>query len=53
MIKIAIVEDEEMYAEQLKTYLHQYEKENGEVFDITYCTVMTLYIIISHSMTSF
>jgi DNA-binding LytR/AlgR family response regulator len=37
MIKIAIVEDEEMYAEQLKTYLHQYEKENGEVFDITYC----------------
>ena len=37
MIKIAIVEDEEMYAEQLKAYLHQYEKENGEVFDITYC----------------
>ena len=34
MIKIAIVEDEEMYAEQLKAYLHQYEKENGEVFDI-------------------
>lgn len=35
MIKIAIVEDECMYAEQLKEYLMQYEKENGEVFDIT------------------
>lgn len=37
MIKIAIVEDEAMYAGQLKEYLHQYEKENGELFDITYC----------------
>lgn len=35
MIKIAIVEDESMYANQLKEYLEQYEKENGEVFDIT------------------
>ena len=35
MIKIAIVEDESMYAEQLRDYLKQYEKENGEVFDIT------------------
>lgn len=34
MIKIAIVEDEEMYAEQLREYLMQYEKENGEAFDI-------------------
>lgn len=35
MIKIAIVEDEEMYAEQLQSFLHQYEKETGEVFEIT------------------
>ena len=35
MIKIAIVEDESMYANQLKEYLEQYEKENGEAFDIT------------------
>ena len=27
MIHIAIVEDEELYAKQLKNYLHQYEKE--------------------------
>ena len=31
MIKIAIVEDEAMYAKQLEEFLHQYEKENGEV----------------------
>ena len=30
MIKIAIVEDEAMYAKQLEEFLHQYEKENGE-----------------------
>ncbi|WP_455719763.1 LytR/AlgR family response regulator transcription factor [Agathobacter sp.] len=35
MISIAIVEDEKMYAEQLEEYLHQYEKNNGELFDIT------------------
>lgn len=35
MIKIAIVEDESMYAKQLKEYLEQYEKEHGEAFDIT------------------
>ena len=35
MIKIAIVEDEAMYAKQLEEFLHQYEKENGEAFDIT------------------
>ena len=35
MIKIAIVEDEAMYAKQLEKFLHQYEKENGEAFDIT------------------
>lgn len=35
MIKIAIVEDESMYANQLKEYLKQYEKEHGEAFDIT------------------
>jgi len=35
MISIAIVEDEEMYAKQLQQFLHQYEKENKEMFDIT------------------
>ena len=35
MIKIAIVEDEHAYAMQLQDYLHQYEKENGEVFEIS------------------
>lgn len=35
MIKIAIVEDEAMYANQLQDFLHQYEKENGEHFEIT------------------
>ena len=35
MINIAIVEDEAMYAKQLQEFLHQYEKENGEVFNIT------------------
>ena len=35
MISIAIVEDEKMYAEQLEEYLHRYEKDNGELFDIT------------------
>ena len=35
MISIAIVEDEELYAKQLQQFLHQYEKENKEMFDIT------------------
>lgn len=35
MIKIAIVEDEHAYAMQLQEYLHQYERENGEVFEIS------------------
>ena len=35
MISIAIVEDEEMYAKQLQQFLHQYEEENKEMFDIT------------------
>ena len=35
MIRIAIVEDEELYAEQLRTYLQQYEKEHGDKFEIT------------------
>ena len=35
MIKIAIVEDEAMYAKQLQDFLRQYETENGEAFDIT------------------
>ena len=38
MIKIAIVEDEVMYANQLQDYLKQYEKENGELFEITVYT---------------
>lgn len=36
MIKIAIVEDEHAYAMQLQKYLHQYEEENGESFEITF-----------------
>ena len=35
MIKIAIVEDEAMYAKQLEEFLHQYESENQEAFEIT------------------
>ena len=35
MIRIAIVEDEAAYAEQLRAYLQQYEKEQGETFRIT------------------
>ena len=35
MINIAIVEDEAMYAKQLQEFLLQYQKENGEVFNIT------------------
>ena len=35
MIKIAVVEDESMYADQLREYLEQYERENGETFEIT------------------
>ena len=35
MISIAIVEDEEMYAKQLQQFLHQYEEENKEMFDLS------------------
>ena len=35
MVNIAIVEDEAMYAKQLQEFLLQYQKENGEVFNIT------------------
>ncbi len=35
MIRIAIVEDEAAYAEQLREYLQRYEKEQGETFRIT------------------
>jgi len=38
MIRIAIVEDEKRYQEQLKEYLHQYEKEHSCSFDITVYT---------------
>lgn len=36
MIRIAIVEDEELYAKQLKEFLHQYETEKKEAFEISY-----------------
>ena len=35
MIRIAIVEDETAYAEQLEEFLHRYEKEKKEAFEIT------------------
>lgn len=35
MIRIAIVEDEITYADQLEEFLHQYEKEKAEAFEIT------------------
>lgn len=35
MIRIAIVEDEALYAEKLIEFLHRYEREEGEVFEIT------------------
>ena len=35
MIRIAIVEDDPAYQEQLQGYLHQYEQESGERFLIT------------------
>lgn len=35
MIRIAIVEDDTLYAEQLKEYLHRYEQEQKELFEIT------------------
>lgn len=38
MIKIAIVEDEIIYAKQLQDFLCQYEQENKEMFDITIYT---------------
>lgn len=34
MIRIAIVEDEALYAEQLKSYLKRYEEEQGQTFSI-------------------
>lgn len=36
MIRIAIVEDEELYAGQLEEFLHQYEREKKEGFTITH-----------------
>lgn len=35
MIKIAIVEGEQLYAKQLHEYLRKYEKENGEAIEVT------------------
>ncbi|MDD3219053.1 MAG: LytTR family DNA-binding domain-containing protein [Lachnospiraceae bacterium] len=36
MVRIAIVEDEKIYAEQLTNYLRQYEREQGIQFSITH-----------------
>ena len=36
VIQIAVVEDEELYANQLKEFLHQYETEKGISFEISY-----------------
>ncbi|MDY3918417.1 MAG: LytTR family DNA-binding domain-containing protein [Candidatus Limivivens sp.] len=38
MIRIAIVEDDAMYADQLKQYLQQYEEENRELLEVTVYT---------------
>ena len=35
MMKIAIVEDDLTYSNQLESYLHKYENEYGEAFEIT------------------
>ena len=35
MIRIAIVEDDITYSNQLESYLHQYETEYGEAFELT------------------
>lgn len=35
MLKIAIVEDDALYAKQLEDYLHQFETENKELMQIT------------------
>ena len=35
MIRIAIVEDEDMYVQQLTGYLKEYQKTYGEEIDIT------------------
>lgn len=38
MIKIAIVEDELQYADQLQEYLREFERESGECFEIVHFT---------------
>lgn len=35
MVRIAIVEDDKMYEKQLEDFLHQYEKEKRETFEIS------------------
>ena len=35
MIRIAIVEDEEQYVQQLTEYLQEYQKSSNEEIDIT------------------
>lgn len=36
MFKIAVAEDEEIFAEELRNYLSCYEKESGEQFSVTF-----------------
>lgn len=50
MVNIAIVEDEAMYAKQLQEFLLQYQKENGEVFNITVVALRTNCKIFSHKI---
>lgn len=35
MVRIAIVEDEDIYVEKLTEYLEEYQKEFGETLEIT------------------
>ena len=49
MIRIAIVEDDITYSNQLEGYLHKYETEDGEAFEITTYTDGNLIVGDYHS----
>lgn len=54
MIKIAIVEDEELYAKQLNEYLRQYERRMAKQSrSLSIRMVTGLWINISRSTTSY
>lgn len=54
MIRIAIVEDERLYADQLTEYMDRFMKETGEQIRLTFsATEKILRFRISRSMTSF